>query len=125
MTIPIYAYRIVCLLTEIAIYKIYFKQKIEKCILGATINSIIIVFSEAIFSKILCLTYENIKIYMEGIYNYKYKFSLFILIVISRIIVYYIVNKKNIKVKNKRRLKQKRKSNTNSNIYYRRNSYLL
>lgn len=69
MTIPIYAYRIVCLLTEIAIYKIYFKQKIEKCILGATINSIIIVFSEAIFSKILCLTYENIKIYMEGIYN--------------------------------------------------------
>lgn len=61
MTIPIYAYRIVCLLTEIAIYKIYFKQKIEKCILGATINSIIIVFSEAIFSKILCLTYENIK----------------------------------------------------------------
>ena len=33
---------------------------------------------------------------MEGIYNYKYKFSLFILIVISRIIVYYIVNKKNI-----------------------------
>lgn len=30
MTIPIYAYRIVCLLTEIAIYKIYFKQKIEK-----------------------------------------------------------------------------------------------
>ena len=25
MTIPIYAYRIVCLLTEIAIYKIYFK----------------------------------------------------------------------------------------------------
>ena len=36
---------------------------------------------------------------MEGIYNYKYKFSLFILIVISRIIIYYIVNKKNIKVK--------------------------
>lgn len=99
MTIPIYAYRIVCLLTEIAIYKIYFKQKIEKCILGATINSIIIVFSEAIFSKILCLTYENIKIYMEGIYNYKYKSSLFVLIVISRIIIYYIVNKKNIKVK--------------------------
>jgi hypothetical protein len=27
MTIPIYAYRIVCLLTEIAIYKIYFKQR--------------------------------------------------------------------------------------------------
>lgn len=99
MTIPIYAYRIVCLLTEIAIYKIYFKQKIEKCILGATINSIIIVFSEAIFSKILCLNYENIKIYMEGIYNYKYKSSLFVLIVISRIIIYYIVNKKNIKVK--------------------------
>ena len=36
---------------------------------------------------------------MEGIYNYKYKSSLFVLIVISRIIIYYIVNKKNIKVK--------------------------
>ena len=32
---------------------------------------------------------------------------------------------KEYKGKNKRRLKQKRKSNTNSNIYYRRNSYLL
>lgn len=99
MIVPIYAYRIVCLITEIIIYKFYFKQKVEKCILGATINSIIIVFSEAVFSKFLCLFYEDIKLYVEGIYNYKYKSWLILSVAISRIMIYYIINKKNIKVK--------------------------
>ena len=50
--------------------------KVEKNILGAVTNSIIVIFTEAVFSKFLCMLFDGIEMYTDGIYNYKYKFDL-------------------------------------------------
>ena len=52
MLVPIPYYRALYIIFVIAIFKIFFKQKIEKCILGEVINTIIIISMEGIFSKI-------------------------------------------------------------------------
>lgn len=97
--LPIYMYRIACVITETIIYELYFNEKVEKNILGAVTNSIIVIFTEAVFSKFLCMLFDGIELYTDGIYNYKYKFDLLILVAACRFLIYYIINKREIKVK--------------------------
>ena len=97
--LPIYMYRIACVITETIIYELYFNEKVEKNILGAVTNSIIVIFTEAVFSKFLCMLFDGIGMYTDGIYNYKYKFDLLILGAACGFLIYYIINKREIKVK--------------------------
>ena len=99
MLVPIPYYRALYIVFVTVIFKIFFKQKIEKCILGEVINTIIIVSMEGIFSKMFCELFSDVESYADGMYNYKYKFCITMSIGISRLIIYYIIKKKNIIIK--------------------------
>lgn len=99
LIIPIPYYRALYIIFAIAIFKIFFKQKIEKCLLGEVINIIIIISMEGIFAKIFCELFSFVKSYGDGMYDYKYKFCTMISIGISRLLVYYAIKKKNMIIK--------------------------
>lgn len=99
LIIPIPYYRALYIIVATIIFKVFFKEKIEKCILGEVINIIIIISMEGIFSKIFCELFSSVKSYGEGMYNYKYKFCVMMSIGISRLFVYYIIKKRNMIIK--------------------------
>lgn len=91
-------YRIFNIITSIFILKICYKQKIEKCILGESINAITIICTEAFFSKVFCNLLNHVDTYFNGMYDYKYKACLGIAITLIRGILYIIITKKNITI---------------------------
>lgn len=109
MIVPIPYYRVLYIVFVLVIFKIFFKEKIEKCILGEIINTIIIVSMEGIFSKIFCEIFSDIESYAEGMYNYKYKFCLIMSIGISRLLIYYVIKKKNMIIKMTENMKKTNK----------------
>lgn len=61
--VPAPNYRAFNLVCTIILFKIFFKQPIERCILGEVINAITIISVEAIFAKLFCILMPNIKSY--------------------------------------------------------------
>lgn len=96
--IPVPYYRILNIILTIGLFKIFYKQNIEKCILGEVINGIIVISIEAIFSKLFCFVDPNVETYEHGAYNFRYTLYLKTVVTISRLIIYYIVKKKKIEL---------------------------
>lgn len=111
LIIPTFYYRAVNIVITITLFKTFFKQSIEKCILGEVINSISIVCVEVIFSKIFCILFPNIETYKSGMYNLKYKFCLLTSISIGRFILCCIVKKKKLTINISNHLNKKHKIN--------------
>lgn len=82
---------------SMCILKIVFKEKIEKCILCQVVNLMVFVSLEFIFSKLLCELLE-VDLYINGLKQVKYKLFLFLGIAISKIIIYFIFVKKDLKI---------------------------
>lgn len=109
LIIPIPYYRALNILYTVLVFKLFFKESIEKCVLGEVINTIIIASAEGVFSKIFCELFSNIYTYGEGMFNYKYKFCVTLSIGITRFIVYYVIKKKNMIIKIPDNIKNKNK----------------
>lgn len=88
--------QIINLIFTIILFKLLFKNSIEKCILGGTLNIMTKICPEILFSKILCIFFRDVKNYAIGFYNVKYAFSLMLCIVIIRIIILFFVKHKKI-----------------------------
>lgn len=108
--IPIPYYRGINIISSVIVSKIIFKERIEKCILGETINSITIIVIELICSKVLYKIYPNIDSYVNGMYCYKYKMLLAIIITLSRVILCHIIKCRNITLNLSKRLSRKNKN---------------
>lgn len=108
--VPVPYYRTINVIWEIILYKKTLKQNIEKCILGAVINSITILCVEAVFSKLFCIGLDNINVYKEGLDNIKYKFCVIMSIFVCRLILCYIISKHNIKIRINDNLSKKGKN---------------
>ena len=108
--IPNPYYRAINIINSVIIYKCIFKVKIEKCILGEAINSITIIVMELIFSKIFYTIYFDVGTHVNGMYNYKYKLSLSIVITLGRAILCYIITLKDIKLKLNDNLRRENKN---------------
>ncbi len=108
--VPVSYYRTINVIWEIILYKKTLKQNIEKCILGAVINSITILCVEAVFSKLFCIGFDNINVYKEGLDNIKYKFCVIMSIFVCRLILCYIISKHNIKIRINDNLSKKGKN---------------
>lgn len=91
-------YRIVNIFTTILLFKISYKSKWEKCILGESINAITIVCTESIFSKVFCNMLNHIDTYFNGMYDYKYKGYLTIAITLCRALFYLMLVKRDFKI---------------------------
>lgn len=94
IVIPAPYYRIVNIITSIIIFKLIYNQKIEKCILGETINSITTICSEAPFSKIICNMLNHVDTYSNGMYDYIYKGCLSLTVIAFKFLIYIIICKK-------------------------------
>lgn len=108
--VPVPYYRTINVIWEIILFKKTLKQNIEKCILGAVINSITILCVEAVFSKLSCIGFDNINVYKEGLDNIKYKFCVIMSIFVCRLILCYIISKHNIKIRINDNLSKKGKN---------------
>jgi len=91
-------YRIANIIFTIGLFKVFYKQDIEKCILGEIINGIIIISIEAIFAKLFCFVDPNVESYEQGVYNFRYILYLKSVVTIIRIIIYGIAKKKNMEL---------------------------
>lgn len=109
--VPTPIHRGLNLIISVVIFKLFYKQHIEKCILGEVINAMSIVTAECIFSKLFCVLMQSVSTYAEGIYNVVYNVSLMASISCVRSIVLAIVIKKKIIVNIKENLN---KDNFNS-----------
>ena len=96
---PVPYYRAVHLVLTMILFKIFFKQNTEICILGVVINGITLITFEVIFAKIFCFAFSDVNSYEGGMYNYKYKLAISVAITLGRAIICYIVKIKNISVK--------------------------
>ncbi len=96
--IPVPYYRAINIISAILVFKIFFKQNFEKCILGEIINSLSIISVEVCFSKLFVNIFDNILSYPEGMYDYKYRYCLSSIISLIRMIIYYIIVKRNITI---------------------------
>ena len=74
---PVSWFRAVNIVNSIIIFKVFFKTRIEKCILGEVLNSVIIIAAEAIFAKAFCILFDDVSSYIEGIYLFKYNLKIF------------------------------------------------
>ena len=109
---PVSWFRAINIVSSIIIFNAFFKARIEKCILGEVLNSVIIIVAEAIFAKFFTVLFDDIDSYIEGIYIFKYNASLMFSILIVRLIVYEIIKRKkvfielsdNLEKKNKQRI---------------------
>lgn len=95
-SLPIY--RLINIFTNILLFKFILKQPIEKCILNEAISLITFISFEVIFSKLFCILFTDIDTYANGIYNLRYKLCLLFSISIGRVIVCYVIKKKNITI---------------------------
>ncbi len=95
LIIPVMYNRAFNFITTALVFRFMFKQKLERCILGEVINAIIIISAEVIFSKLFCILYSDVHTYANGMYNYKYKLSVNLSIILCRFIAYLIVKVKN------------------------------
>ena len=96
-------YRILNIITTIILYKLIYKQNIEKSILGESVNTITIVCPEAIFSKLVCNMFNHIDTYFNGMYDFQYKAYLALAVILFRAVIYCIlrIKKFNINIPNK------------------------
>lgn len=109
---PVSWFRAINIVNSIIIFKLFFKARIEKCILGEVLNSVIIIASEAIFAKFFCILFDDIESYIQGICLFKYNASLMFSILCVRVVVYGIIKKEkffielsdNLEKKNKERI---------------------
>ena len=97
--IPVPYYRLVNVVISIFLIKIFFEESIVKCVVGEATNFIIIICSEVVFLKILSWAYIDISSYCEGMYNFRYKSSLVLLIFLIKLILYSIIKHNNITLK--------------------------
>ncbi|MBP3502194.1 MAG: GHKL domain-containing protein [Clostridia bacterium] len=109
LCIPIVIYRAIHIIVTVFIFKLCFKEKIERCILGEAINAISIISLELIFSKLFCLILPEVSTYISGMYNYKFKLCLTLSISISRLIICLVVKLKNVTIKMKNFMAKKNK----------------
>lgn len=98
LLIPVPYYRAINIISAILVFKIFLKQNLEKCILGEIINSLSIISVEVCFSKLFVNIFDNIISYPEGMYDYKYRYCLSSIISLIRMIIYYIIVKRNITI---------------------------
>lgn len=90
--------RAIVLVYSVFIFKFVLKERIEKCILGEVINSITVLLMELIYSKVFWLIHSNIMTYSQSTMNYAYKLSIAVLVFVVRLIILWIVKKKNIAI---------------------------
>lgn len=88
--------RIINLLFTIVLFKLFFRNSIEKCILGGILNVMTTVCPEILFSKALSMIYTEVKTYSIGFYNVKYAFLLMSAIVITRLAILFFIKRKKI-----------------------------
>ena len=109
---PVSWFRAINIVNSIVIFKVFFKARIEKCIFGEVLNSVIIIAAEAIFARAFCILFNDVSSYMEGIYLFKYNASLMFCILCVRVVVYEIIKREkifidlndNLEKKNKQRI---------------------
>lgn len=88
--------RIINLIITIILFKLIFKNSIEKCILGGALNIMTSVCPEILFSKLFCLIFKEVTNYKVGFYNIKYAFCVLMSILIVRTIILYILKNRKI-----------------------------
>lgn len=82
---PVPYYRIINMIIDVFLFKIFFKQSIEKCVLGGVCNFITIISLEVIFAKIFSQIF-NMN-YNDGILNYKYFSCVILSILLFRLLL--------------------------------------
>jgi len=98
LLVPVPYHRLFNMFCSVILFKIAFKQNIEKCILGVVINSLTVICTEVVFSKFFCLFFEEINNYTDGMKDYRYKFCVIMSIAVCRALICYFVKKKNITI---------------------------
>lgn len=96
--IPVPYSRAIHYIISILIYKFAFKQSLEKSLLGETINALISVSIEVIFSKVCCMMYSDVISYIEGLNNLKYSITFKTFIILSKLIILTIIKFKNLNI---------------------------
>lgn len=88
---PLPYFLIVEALFQIAMYKLLLNTDIEECIIGVTINVIISIFLQAIFSNLLMLRMQHNELYLYEIYEFTFtKWFIPTLILSKFLICHYI-----------------------------------
>lgn len=94
--LPFPYYIVACLVAEVAIFKIIYKEKIQKCIVLVAINYLIEVILHSLFVIIfLKLTNKGVS-YIEIIYRWKYLIYLYLCTSILKMGICFFVKKKSI-----------------------------
>lgn len=89
--IPAPYYLFINMIIDVLLFRKFFEQSIEKCILGGIINFITVICTEVIFAKIFSITSNNN--YYEGMYNYIYKIYLSSSVSLVRFLIAYYLKK--------------------------------
>lgn len=89
--IPTPYYYIISTVIDISLFRIFFKQSFEKCILGGTINFVAIVCLKVIFARIFLVVSDGRYTFYEEISNINYYINLMMSISLVRaLLAYYI-----------------------------------
>lgn len=97
--IPTPYYRFANLIFSIILSRIILCTNTTKCILGETINFLIIICGEALFLNGLLVVFEDISSYLEGMYDFRYKTAMELLILSLKIVTYMGIKEKNVVIK--------------------------
>lgn len=86
--VPAPYYRITNMILTTILIRMFLCQNTAKCILGETINFLIIICAEVVFMKGVMVVYPDITSYLEGMYDVRYKSSLLFVILSLKIMLY-------------------------------------